>query len=414
MKVRFIMRRKRNKIRYYVSVVIIILCVFTIVENKKLINSKLEDVWTILQDTIVENESKKVIEKSKDTTKKSEIEETKSNKSKKTIGEIERYAYSYLNKEEKKVYMEWVDILLEHKTKVEVSTLDPDIIEKAYRYVLSDYPGMFWVNGYSYVEHKLFNKTTKVVVEPEFTMTKEERQVKQKQIDAKVNEYLSGISQESSDYEKMKYVYDSLTTKVVYNKNAKDNQNICSVFLNGESVCQGYAYATQYLLQKLNIPCVSVTGTALGEGHAWNLVKLDGQYYYVDTTWGSNSNQKEYANQVNYAYFCLTSAEMSLTHQPSGLFPLPECTATQNNYFVKEGYYFESFETSVLSKFIQTAYESQQNAICLKFANKELYESFRKYYIEESHIFDCIGQTTSIRYLEDNVHNVLTFYRQSE
>lgn len=425
------MRKERRNKRYYILGILIAFGVVAFAERKNLINFNIEDAQQLISG-IKENASevsKKAKEEfsdksNKDTqgneikdadankAKESEAAETESQETLESISEVERYAYSCLSEDEKKVYEEWVDILENQKTEVEVSTLKPDVIEKAYRYVLSDYPGFFWVNGYSYVEHKLFDQTTKIVVEPEYTMSSEERQTKQAAIDAKVNEYLGGISADSSDYDKMKYIYDSLTTKVVYNTNAQDNQNICSVFLNGESVCQGYAYATQYLLQKLNIPCVTVTGTALGEGHAWNLVKLDGEYYYVDTTWGSNSNQEEYANQINYAYFCMTTSELSLTHQPSDLFPLPECTATQNNYFVREGYYFDTNDTALFDDFIYNAYENQQSTICLKFANQELYESFRSYYIDESHIFDCIGDTTSIHYLEDNVHNVLTFYCQ--
>ncbi len=60
-------------------------------------------------------------------------------------------------------------------------------------------------------------------------------------------------------------------------------------FLNKKTVCQGYANATQYLLTLLGIPAVVVTGTAEGDTHAWNLVQLDGAYYFMDTTWGNSS-----------------------------------------------------------------------------------------------------------------------------
>ena len=38
--------------------------------------------------------------------------------------------------------------------------------------------------------------------------------------------------------------------------------SIYSVLVNGESVCAGYARTTQYLLERLNVFCTYVTGTA--------------------------------------------------------------------------------------------------------------------------------------------------------
>ena len=67
--------------------------------------------------------------------------------------------------------------------------------------------------------------------------------------------------------------------------------SIYSVLQNGESVCAGYAKTMQYLAGKAGIFVTYVTGTATDpdtgetQDHAWNLVKCDGKYSYVDTTW---------------------------------------------------------------------------------------------------------------------------------
>ena len=55
-----------------------------------------------------------------------------------------------------------------------------------------------------------------------------------------------------------------------------------------------------------------VAGTVdTGEGHAWNLVKSSGNYYYVDATWGDAFYLVEEAGgsadnlpQINYDYLC--------------------------------------------------------------------------------------------------------------
>ena len=74
-----------------------------------------------------------------------------------------------------------------------------------------------------------------------------------------------------------------------------DDQSIAGVFWKKEAVCAGYAGAVQYLLERIGVPCIYVDGSTQGstEGHAWNIVKLDGEYYYVDAT---NGDQPDFLN----------------------------------------------------------------------------------------------------------------------
>ena len=57
-------------------------------------------------------------------------------------------------------------------------------------------------------------------------------------------------------------------------------------FVEGNSVCQGYALAFKALMNRADVPCFFVNG----EGHAWNMVELDGAWYYVDVTWDDPVN----------------------------------------------------------------------------------------------------------------------------
>ena len=60
------------------------------------------------------------------------------------------------------------------------------------------------------------------------------------------------------------------------------------------------------LALEAGVDCRYITGYA-GEGHAWNLVKVDGQYYYLDSTWDEGTFQ--------YGYF-LKSASDFWDHEP--------------------------------------------------------------------------------------------------
>ena len=77
------------------------------------------------------------------------------------------------------------------------------------------------------------------------------------------------------------------------------------------AVCAGYAKAYAYLLSLAGIPCGYMTGNIHegGGGHAWNLVKLDGEMYQVDVTWNRWQEGQRWADQ----YFLMSDEEMHRT-----------------------------------------------------------------------------------------------------
>ncbi len=72
---------------------------------------------------------------------------------------------------------------------------------------------------------------------------------------------------------------------------------------NGDAVCEGYATAAKLMLNELGIPCDIQNGVCTdGGGHAWNLVKLKGQWYQMDVTWNDGSKQRTDYLLVTDAY----------------------------------------------------------------------------------------------------------------
>lgn len=93
-----------------------------------------------------------------------------------------------------------------------------------------------------------------------------------------------------SDYDKIKRVYKWLCDNVEYDYSYSDG-SIYDALIGGKSVCSGYAGAFQVIMDALGIECYINEGKANGEDHAWNIVKLDGKYYFVDVTWGDTSTE---------------------------------------------------------------------------------------------------------------------------
>ncbi len=325
----------------------------------------------------------------------------------------DNYAYATLGEDAREVYHEMLTAILEHEEKIEVSTLDVDILEEVYRAICADYGGLYWVSGYVYTQYSRNGEPTGMEFQPKYTMDADEREEIQKQIDASVEELLAGISLNDSDYAKAKYVFEILVQNVDYDAGAENNQNIISAFLNRATVCQGYACATQYLLRLLGIQSAIVTGNANGESHAWNLVRLDGDYYYMDTTWGNSrylDSDSQVEKYVNYNYLAITSEEISRTHILDNSFRLPECTHTEDNYFIKENRYFEEWNPEPVGALLKESWNAGGGDVAVKFASPDLYGKALQYFITDQHIADYCENISSIFYLEDKEMYVLTFH----
>lgn len=326
----------------------------------------------------------------------------------------EKYVYGQLTEEEQLVYDEMLDAILNHREEVAVATLDKDVLAKMYEAIMADYGGLFWVDGYSYTEYSRAGVLTGLKFAPKYTMDEAARQETQAAIDEKVDVLLGGISSEDSDYQKARFIFDTLVRTVNYDLNAENNQNIISVFLEGRTVCQGYACATKYLMDLLDIPCTIVTGTANGEPHAWNLIELDGAYYYMDTTWGNPTSNSpddfgDVAEVVDYCFFTATTEELFQTHSPNVNFSLPECNCLDDSYFVQENCYFKDWYPEDIGALFT---ELDSHPVQMKFEDEAVYGQAQQFFIEEGHIGDYYTGDSSLFYMKNETMRVLTFLKK--
>lgn len=204
--------------------------------------------------------------------------------------------------------------------------------------------------------------------------------------------------QGKSEYEKVRGVYDFLIDRTIYDLNYRA-MTIYDFLYHGRGVCEGYARMTQYLLEKLGIEVIYVVGEADGLGgrdsHAWNILKVEGEYYQLDTTWGDPVNENEVQTK-NYNYFLVTDREMALAHYPER-YDLPACTATACNYYQRESNYLVSFDYQTLYYWMIGA---ANRGIPLEFkcANKQVYEQALQYLFHDGHIWDLMEDALGTKY----------------
>lgn len=344
------------------------------------------------------------------------------------------YAFSMIDPKEQEIYKEIYVILTEFEEDVVLSTTDTDMISHAFRCVLVDHPEIFYVSGYSISKYMAGDTIKKIAFKGTYTMDKDTADSKRVIIDDYVDKCLSGISQSASDYEKVKYVYTYLIDDNTYDLESENNQNILSVCENQVTVCQGYAKMTQLLLNKLGVFCILVNGTALNAiqidedgvlyesdekdwgAHVWNIVKADGNYYNVDTTWGDASflyNDADGSSvdgpSINFDYLMVPDRMLTDTHRPNPVVDMPVCDNMDDFYFVREGLYFTQVDDGQLGNAFDAGYAQGEQYVTIKCSDESVYSEMRKHLFEKEKVFDYLSGT-SVKYVEYPDRFAITIY----
>lgn len=300
---------------------------------------------------------------------------------------LQKYYYEKLSGEDRRVYQEILQGIMENEAEIDVHTSEAEQANQIFQYVLRDSPEIFWCEG-SVTATAYGGMDPHTVLEPEYGYDESDKEKMQEEIDAAAAEWLSGISMDASDYDKILYVYERIVNSVEYDTQAEDNQTIYSVFVRKRSVCAGYARAMQYLLEKLGVFCTYVTGTVEGQSHAWNLVLCGGDYYYVDVTWGdpvfqTETEEKADFDYISYDYMCCSEEELMRTHKPEKETELPACTKMDSNYYVVNGMYYTSYDSQEALQAMNDVIASGSNPVVLKYSDETVYKEAKKDIFED-------------------------------
>ena len=307
-----------------------------------------------------------------------------------------RYYFDNLSEREQRLYAEILHIMTASATEVYLTETDADVIEKIQNCVMNDHPEIFYINGYYSTRYTIGNETIGHAFTGRSPIDAAEIARRNAQIEQYIGTCLAGVNPGWDDYGKVRYVYDYLVANTSYNLQAPDNQNICSVMIGHESVCQGYAKAAQLLLERLGIPCTLVIGTAnsrtLSGPHAWNLVRADGNWYHLDVTWGDAAfrDAETESEGTNYDYLLTTTADISATHTIGTLVPMPYCDHLDDNYYVREGAYFTEASLQAFSELSSRRHAEGADCVRFKCATQEIYTQMVSLLVDEKHIFDYI------------------------
>lgn len=109
-----------------------------------------------------------------------------------------------------------------------------------------------------------------------------------------------------------------------------NNDNPYGFLVDGVGICLGYTRTFQLFMDLLGIECITVEGTAYNytADHAWNQVRLDGDWYCVDVTWDDPTTSGTVSERNAHRFFNVTSEHMRDTNHQWDEVSVPEATGT--------------------------------------------------------------------------------------
>lgn len=244
---------------------------------------------------------------------------------------MEPYYFTQLNKIQKSAY---------HAMKTGITSLAPSfLVPRLENQELADIffklrldcPEIFYGVGFKL---RFYQEADHMEMIPEYLFHKGKIKEHQIALTARIKK-LVRPAQSMTELEKEQYIHDFICSNVVYDKLKKQySHEIIGPLGHGVGVCEGIAKAVKILCDSLGIWCVIAISEANREKgiryrHAWNVVKVDGEYYHLDVTF---DNSLSHEMGIRYDYFNLSDKQLFRDHQPV-IYEVPSCNEGGQNYY---------------------------------------------------------------------------------
>lgn len=337
--------------------------------------------------------------------------------------------YALLSGRKKVVYEEILDGIENGENKVALSyELDRSTVSDILKYILYDQPQLFWYES----NNCRFTYSGGTENVSEITLGYNALAQDLEHNRALVEDAADRLLQEAdsfSDIEAERFFHDSICKNVTYQSGAYD-QNIYSTFVENKTVCAGYTRALQYLMMKRGVPCYYCVGTMYSvekqdwDYHAWNVIKLNGNYYNCDLTWDDFYNEADkYPSYISYEHFNTSDAQYILDAENSlgrlrtgdGIL-LPACNADDMNY---KALYGTEWENDVIGQlgldatYMIDSVESYFDFLYTQVINRGIGNHSLTFIIKGSDTIEQIGNLSNDEYVYHLIDPVADYLGRS-
>ena len=231
------------------------------------------------------------------------------------------------------------DGLAKHKESVDVSSfsLTADQFDYIYSSILLECPELFFIDKtYSLTMNKITNKV--VSVKPLYSYDINDTVEKLNDYNYRIELILHHIDNNWCDLQKVLYVHDYIINNFNYDTTLATH-DAYNFLVNGYGVCESYTKLFTAICRRIGIETITVSNSSdrMSEHHAWNLVKVNKEWYHIDLTWDDPISS---GNRVFHTNFLLSDGEIEETEHydwvSNYFYELPDCNSTSfDNAFIR-------------------------------------------------------------------------------
>lgn len=226
------------------------------------------------------------------------------------------YYYEQLNFTERRIYKSIYVSIVNKESYVYIAHIKKENLEKIYIGISYDHPEIYYVD-FSTVNYEIDSCRIRLIFE--YLFSRGILAIIENKTNQEIERIVSAMSSNSGKgiIQIEKSIHDYMVNSISYDYEALRNKsmnrcsfNIYGVINNRLAVCEGIAKFVKLTLNKLGIECFICGGKCTLENekiedHAWNIIKIEEDYYHIDVTWDIRKDDAQNKRIVSYDYFLL-------------------------------------------------------------------------------------------------------------
>ncbi len=179
-----------------------------------------------------------------------------------------------------------------------------------------------------------------------------------------------------TDAERELYVYRAIASNCYYNMESTNCGSSYGALIENQAKCIGISLAMKWTMEEMGIQCMCITGDTPGEpvGHAWNIIRLDGEYYDLDVT--ADAQLDAHTGVLTYYAYNVSDTLIRKKHIVNDFFeryaPILGSSTMDNSYYALAGRYIRSGQpySAVMDELVLEAADNGGEYVGLQFESK--------------------------------------------